>query len=150
MRKAFTVLGALAMLLAVVAPAQADVGAAAYSCSGSNTYTGSVGNVGQLKIFYSSANGGTNTACFYHIGAAAGKVARTFVEVARCAENSGEGNAVCTYKSWDSDGPGNWKELAGPVGVTGTKNVCVAAHGWIEWGGYRYGVASGRQGCPNP
>ncbi|WP_394616326.1 hypothetical protein JNUCC0626_42760 [Lentzea sp. JNUCC 0626] len=148
MRKVFTVLGALAMMLAfVVAPAQAtEFGAQAGSCSGSVTYQRSVGGVGQLKIFYSN---GSNSACFYHIGAAAGKAAETYVEIYKCVETSGEGNPNCTYTSFDSDGPGNWKEYAGPVGVSGTANVCVAAFGYIVWGGAVHAVDSGRQGCPN-
>ncbi|MGW6446135.1 hypothetical protein [Lentzea sp. NPDC055074] len=149
MRKAFTVLGALAMLLAVVAPARADVGAAAFSCSGSNTYTGSAGGVGQLKIFYSSANGGTNTACYYHIGAAAGVPAQTYVLIERCAETSGEGVKSCTTTALDEDGPGDWSKLAGPVGVVNTARVCVRAYGFILWNGVFREVDSGRQGCPN-
>ncbi|GGM78150.1 hypothetical protein GCM10011609_12410 [Lentzea pudingi] len=147
MRKAFTVLGALAMALAVVAPAQAsDIGTAA-SCGGSETYKASVGGVGQLKIFYS---GGSNNACFYHIGAAAGKAAETFVDIYKCTETSGEGQAGCTFSQYDSDGPGNWQSYAGPATVTGTANVCVLATGYIKWGGKIHEVYSGRQGCPRP
>jgi hypothetical protein len=151
MRKTFTVLGALAMLLAVVAPAQAsDLGTTAVACSGNPIYTGSAGGVGQLKIFYNSTSGGTNSACYYHIGAAAGVPAQTYVEIARCTETSGEGTKACTETAVDTDGPENWSKFAGPVGVVNTNNVCVRAYGFILWNGVFREVDSGRQGCPRP
>ncbi|MDX3656090.1 hypothetical protein PV646_02115 [Streptomyces sp. ID05-26A] len=147
MRKAFTVLGALAMMLAVVAPAQASDFSAAATCSGNGgTFKKSVGGVGELRIDFS---GGSNTACFHHIGAAANKPAETAVEIFKCTQTSGEGQLGCTYTAYDSDGPGNWSQFAGPATVTGTSNVCVLATGYIKWGGRTYSVDSGRQGCPN-
>lgn len=125
----------------------------AVSCSGSVTfrqavnYAGSA--IGELIIYYNSSNGGTNSACFYHRGASYNVAAPTYVKIFRCAERSGEGQA-CTPTASSSPDSGNFQKFAGPVGVTGTSNYCVAAYGDIQWRGALYYVSSGRQGCPNP
>ncbi|MEU4555453.1 hypothetical protein [Micromonospora violae] len=36
---------------------------------------------------------------------------------------------------------------AGPRGVTGTANYCVAAYGEMDWNGTTYWINSGTQGC---
>lgn len=121
-------------------PAQAAV-----SCSGTVTYSRTYGP-GELTIFYNSSNGGTNSACFYHKGAAYGVSAPTYVRAYRCTERSGEGQP-CTIAVSSSADSGNYAYYAGPRGVTGAANYCVAAVGYIDWQGYRYQISSGRQGC---
>ncbi|SDD01464.1 hypothetical protein [Actinokineospora iranica] len=128
-------------------PAQAST--AAISCSGSVTDRfAHPSGLGELVIYYNSTNGGTNSACFYHRGAAAGVAAPTYVIIHRCAETSGEGGP-CTIRATGGPDSGNFSSYAGPVGVTGTANYCVAAYGHIDWRGTRYALNSGRQGCPN-
>ena len=141
---------ALAALVGVApATAQADPSVQAKSCSGTITdsFTHPSG-LGELTIFYNSSNGGTNSACFYHRGAAYGKSAYTSVSIVRCTQTSGENQACTPATSADTDS-GNFAYYAGPVGVTGTANYCVAASGFIDWKGVRYSLSSGRQGCPN-
>jgi hypothetical protein len=131
----------LAMGVVSAAPASAAV-----SCSGAVTYSDTISSVGELTIFYNSSNGGTNSACFYHRGAAYGVSAQTYVRAYRCVETSGEGQP-CTIDRSSSPDSGNYAYYAGPRGVTGTANRCVAAIGYIDWGGYSYLISSGRQGC---
>lgn len=118
---------------------------AAVSCSGTVTYSATYGP-GELTIFYNTSNGGTNSACFYHKGAAYGVAAPTYVRAYRCTERSGEGQP-CTVAASSSEDLGNYAYYAGPRGVTGTANNCVAAVGYIDWQGSRYLISSGRQGC---
>ena len=132
--------------LAAAAPAQA-----ATSCSGTVTYSETVPRtgsaVGELVIYYNTSNGGTNSACFYHRGAAYGVMTLTGVQVVRCSQRSGEGR-TCTIAAISAPDEGDYKYYAGPVGVTGTANYCVAARGWIQWGSSTvYTVDSGTQGC---
>jgi hypothetical protein len=147
MRYLSKALSPLLVLIAVAAtlvvggsPAQAAV-----SCSGAVTYSKSYGP-GELTIFYNATNGGTNSACFYHKGAAYGVAAPTYVRAYRCTERSGEGQP-CTIAASSNPDSGNFEYYAGPRGVTGTANYCVAAVGYIDWRGSRYTVSSGRQGC---
>jgi hypothetical protein len=131
--------------LAAASPAQA-----ATSCSGTVTYSEPVSRagsvIGELVIYYNSSNGGTNSACFYHRGAAYGEMSLTGVQIARCAQRSGEGR-TCTIAALSAPDEGDYKYYAGPVGVTGTANYCVAAKGWMQWGSSVYTVDSGTQGC---
>jgi hypothetical protein len=119
---------------------------AAVSCSGTVTYSDTISGVGELTIFYNTSNGGTNSACFYHRGAAYGVAAPTYVRTYRCVESSGEGRP-CTIDRSSTPDLGNYRYHAGPRGVTGTANRCVAAVGYIDWGGSRHLISSGRQGC---
>ncbi|AOS62658.1 hypothetical protein [Actinoalloteichus hymeniacidonis] len=122
---------------------------AAVSCSGHITYSRThPSGLGELVIYYNSSNGGTNSACFYHRGAAYGVPANTSVQIVRCTQTSGEGQA-CTADQTSRRDTGNFSFYAGPVGVTGTAARCVAAAGYIDWNGVRYSMSSGRQGCPN-
>ncbi|MFF8725668.1 hypothetical protein ACF073_04145 [Streptomyces sp. NPDC015171] len=125
---------------------------AATSCSGTITYsenipypaTGEI--VGQLTIYYNSSNGGTNSACFQHRGPAYGVATETFVHIIRCSEKSGEGQ-LCHGVDSDTD-EGKYAYQAGPVGVTGTANYCVAAVGSITWRGVTLGrYDAKRRGC---
>ena len=97
-------------------------------------------------IYYNTSNGGTNSACFYHRGAAYGGMSLTGVQVARCSQRSGEGR-TCDITALSAPDEGDYKYYAGPVGVTGTANYCVSAKGWLQWGGTVYTVDSGTQGC---
>jgi hypothetical protein len=131
--------------LAAAGPAQA-----ATSCSGTVTYSGTVSRsgsaIGELVIYYNTSNGGTNSACFYHRGVAYGVSALTGVQVARCSQHSGEGK-TCDIAAISAPDEGDYAYYAGPKGVTGTANYCVAAKGWIAWGTTVYTVDSGTQGC---
>ncbi|WP_198347892.1 hypothetical protein [Plantactinospora sp. KBS50] len=118
---------------------------AAVSCSGTVSYNKNYGP-GELTIYYNSSNGGTNSACFYHQGAAYGVAAPTYVRTYRCTQTSGEGQP-CTIAASSSADSGNYAYYAGPRGVTGAANYCVAAEGYIEWQGFTYYISSGRQGC---
>lgn len=129
-----------AFVVLTTSPAQAAV-----SCSGTITYSRTYGP-GELTIFYNTSNGGTNSACFYHKGAAYGVAAPTYVRAYRCTQQSGEGQP-CTIAASSSPDSGNYAYYAGPRGVTGAANYCVAAIGYIDWQGYRYQISSGRQGC---
>ncbi|WP_232237699.1 MULTISPECIES: hypothetical protein [Actinoalloteichus] len=132
---------------AAASPAGEDPGTSAVSCSGTVSYSRTLSSgVGELAIFYNSSNGGTNSACFYHRGASYGVAAPTYVRAYRCVESSGEG-LPCTIDTSSSADLGDFAYYAGPRGVTGTANRCVAAVGYIEWGGLRQQISSGRQGC---
>lgn len=145
----FLALAAVFTVAPATAAAQADPSVQAKSCSGTITdsFTHPSG-LGELTIFYNSSNGGTNSACFYHRGAAYGKAARTSVSIVRCTQTSGE-NQACTPATSPDTETGTFSYYAGPVGVTGTARYCVAASGYIDWNGVRYSLSSGRQGCPN-
>jgi hypothetical protein len=56
----------------------------------------------------------------------------------RCSQRSGEGQR-CNAITQASPDEGNFAYQAGPVGVTGTANYCVAAIGWIGWRGANFG-----------
>ncbi|MEV8065037.1 MULTISPECIES: hypothetical protein [unclassified Streptomyces] len=129
----------------IASPAQA-----ATSCSGTVTYDGTVSRsgsvIGELVIYYNSSNGGTNSACFYHRGVSYGVSAKTEVQIYRCSQKSGKGDAcyIAAVSPLDS---GSYAYNAGPVGVTGTANYCVSAIGSVVWSGKEYYVDSGTQGC---
>ncbi|MFT7837272.1 hypothetical protein Q5530_14080 [Saccharothrix sp. BKS2] len=133
----------IVLALGVVSAAPAN---AAVSCSGTVSYSDTISGVGELTIFYNSTSNGTNSACFYHRGAAYGVSAPTYVRAYRCVETSGEGQP-CTIDTSSSPDLGNYAYYAGPRGVTGTNNRCVAAIGYIDWNGNRHLISSGRQGC---
>ncbi|MFI7607206.1 hypothetical protein ACIBTV_18980 [Micromonospora sp. NPDC049366] len=147
LRKAFGALLAVltfgTVLVVTAAPSQAAV-----ACSGTVTFSYAFPTsnpVAELVIYYNSTNGGTNSACMYHRGAAYGSSARTSVQVARCAETSGTG--YCTATAISTKDNGDYLYYAGPRGVTGTANNCVDAYGEIDWAGKTYYIHSGRQGC---
>ncbi|MEU8264792.1 hypothetical protein AB0C02_29765 [Micromonospora sp. NPDC048999] len=122
---------------------------AAVSCSGTITYRQAVpvGNpVLELVIYYNSTNGGTNSACANHLGAAYGKPARTSVRIERCTQTSGKGGP-CTHTAQSSTDNDIYSYYAGPRGVTGTANNCVAAYAEMDWNGTTLYSWSGTQGC---
>jgi hypothetical protein len=149
LRQAGVLVGGLAVLGAAGAvtasPAQAAV-----SCSGTITYskTATRGGspIGELIIYYNTSNGGTNSACFYHRGESYGRGALTGVQIARCAQRSGEGQ-TCDQTALSTPDEAGYSYYAGPVGVTGTANYCVSAVGWIMWEGSVSRVDSKTQGC---
>lgn len=144
-RRVFALLLAMVTVGGVFVVIAASPAQAAVSCSGTITYSRTYGP-GELTIFYNTTNGGTNSACFYHKGAAYGVAAPTYVRAYRCTQQSGEGQP-CTIAASSSEDFGNYAYHAGPRGVTGTANYCVAAIGYIDWQGFRYQISSGRQGC---
>jgi hypothetical protein len=137
---------AVAGIVVATAVVSAAPASAAVSCSGTISYDDTISGVGELTIYYNSTNGGTNSACFYHQGAARGVAAPTYVQAYRCVETSGEGQP-CTIDRSSGPDLGNYAYYAGPRGVTGTADRCVAAVGYIDWDGYRHVIKSGRQGC---
>lgn len=128
----------------------AEPAQAATSCSGTVSYSKTVSRsgsaIGELVIYYNTSNGGTNSACFYHRGVAYGVGTLTGVQIARCSQRSGEGQ-TCDITALSTPDEAGYGYYAGPVGVTGTANYCVAAKGWIVWGTTAYTVDSGTQGC---
>jgi hypothetical protein len=149
LRRALVLLAGLTMLsgagLVAAGPAQAAV-----SCSGTVTYSETISRggsaIGELVIYYNSSNGGTNSACFYHRGVSYGVGTLTGVQIVRCTQRSGEGR-TCDIDVITTPDEGGYSYYAGPVGVTGTANYCVAARGWLTWSGSVYIVDSGTQGC---
>jgi hypothetical protein len=144
-KAACSVLAVLGIVLTTGAVTAAPANAAV-SCSGTKSYDASITGVGELTIFYNTTNAGTNSACFYHLGAARGVAAETYVVIDRCVETSGKGQP-CTADRSSSPDLGNYAYYAGPRGVTGTANRCVAAFGYIVWQGILRFIDSGRQGC---
>ncbi|MFC3451549.1 hypothetical protein [Amycolatopsis speibonae] len=145
LRRVVVAASGLVMFLGLAqAPAQAST--QAVSCSGTNIFSKTVDGLGELVIYYNSGNGGTNSACFYHRGAAYGKSSYTYVVISRCKETGSEGQP-CTPTVTSSPDDGDFAYKAGPVGVTGTGNYCVSARGYLNWGGKYHAVESGRQGC---
>jgi hypothetical protein len=135
-----------------LAVAAAPEASAAVSCSGTITYdhTYDVGGspVAEMTIYYNSTNGGTNSACFYHLGAYRGKAEDTWVQIHRCTQHSAPAGSTCTIAASSRKDEGNYQYYAGPVGVTGTANYCVAAEGYMDLGGGGFiAVGTGTRGC---
>jgi hypothetical protein len=146
MRKILSSVLAVLSIVLTMGVVSAAPASAAVSCSGTITYDHTIDGIGELTIYYNSTNGGTNSACFYHRGAAYGVPAPTYVRMYRCVEASGEGQP-CTIDVASSADLDNYAYYAGPRGVTGTAHRCVAAVGYITWGGTTHVTGSGRQGC---
>ncbi|MEU3457656.1 hypothetical protein ABZ671_29245 [Micromonospora sp. NPDC006766] len=148
-RKVLASVAALAASFAAVQVITEAPSQAAVSCSGTVTYRKAVpasNPVMELVIYYNSTNGGTNSACVNHLGAAYGKPAPTWVHISRCAQTSGKGNACAITEASTTD-DGVYSYYAGPRGVTGTANNCVSASGGILWNNQSYSIVSGTQGC---
>jgi len=147
-----TVKKMFSMLLALVAAVSvmtigAPAAQAAGSCSGTITYSQVISSgLGELVIYYNSSDGGTNSACFYHRGAAYGTAAATMVQIYRCERPNNEG-AHCTPDGERDTDSGNFSYYAGPVGVTGVASRCVEARAYIVWGGEAQWIFSRQQGC---
>ena len=135
--------------LAVIGAPEAS---AAVSCSGTITYDHTYnvnGNpVAEMTIYYNSTNGGTNSACFYHRGSYYGKAETTSVQIHRCTQHSAPAGSTCTIAASSRTDQSNYSYYAGPVGVTGTANYCVAAEGYMDLdGGGFIAVGTGTRGC---
>jgi hypothetical protein len=154
MRSRFArVAGVLTVLTVALVTTVVNAGTAtaAVSCSGHVSYSrtfslGPNNPIAELVIYYNSADGGTNSACFYHRGASYGVQTLTNVRIWRCWESSGPGQS-CTRDGAYYDDTGQYAYYAGPVGVTGTANRCVAAEGYIIWNGAAVPIETGRRGC---
>lgn len=143
LRRVLVLSASLMMVLGLVSvPAQAAV-----SCTGTITWRKYIGYA-ELVIYYNSSNGGTNSACMNHLGDSYGVSRPTSVQIFKCAEKSGQGHD-CTATASSRRDFDSYAYYAGPVGVTGTANYCVAASGSIFWDGETRYVNTGRQGCPN-
>jgi hypothetical protein len=148
-RALLAVLVVLSAVLVGVVAAPVPANAAA-SCSGTITWASSLKKEprAQLVIYYSSSDGGTNSACMYHAGSTYGKPFTTAVEISRCQAGSHSGG-VCTVDRTSRLDKGLYSYYAGPVGVTGTARRCVVAWGTIllpEGGLVR--IDSYTRGCP--
>ncbi|MEO6703189.1 MAG: hypothetical protein ABI140_04100 [Jatrophihabitantaceae bacterium] len=140
---------AMAGLAVLTAPAAL----AATSCSGTITYdhTYNVGGnpVAELTIYYNSTNGGTNSACLYHRGAYYGKSEPTAIQIYRCTQQATAPGSPCTIAVASRVDSNNYAYYAGPVGVTGTANYCVAVQASMGLtGGGELQVGTGTRGCP--
>ncbi|HTZ42242.1 MAG TPA: hypothetical protein VMB79_00135 [Jatrophihabitans sp.] len=135
--------------MAVIGTSEAS---ATGSCSGTITYDHTYnvnGNpVAEMTIYYNTNNGGTNSACFYHRGAYYGKSEYTSVRIYRCSQHTASPGSACTIAASSAPDSGNYAYYAGPVGVTGTANYCVAAVGHMDLtGGGSIDVGTGARGC---
>jgi hypothetical protein len=140
------------MVMAGLTVVTAPVASAATSCSGTITFdrTYNVGGnpVAELTIYYNTTNGGTNSACFYHRGAYYGRSEPTAVRIYRCTQHTASPGSPCTIAVASALDSGNFAYYAGPVGVTGTANYCVAAEASMRLtNGDVLEVGSGTRGC---
>src|SRR4051812_50173430 len=95
MRRIAKTVGSILAVLGIVLTTGAVTAApanAAVSCSGTKTYDDSRGalGLGELTIYYNSADGGANSACFYHVGAPPGGAGEAYVGDEACVETRGE------------------------------------------------------------
>jgi len=128
--------------------ATADHASAATACSGTKTFVFTAKGKAQLVIYYNSSNGGTNSACMYHLGSYYGKAERTTVQIGRCTTWSGPEGKSCTLDKLSKVDANKYKYYAGPRGVTGTAKRCVWAKGTMHLtNGKTLVLVSGRQGC---
>jgi hypothetical protein len=91
---------------------------------------------GSLRLYYSSANGGTNCAILYDVAPGAHAMTVTLKR------------ADLSYQGSDS---GTFETYAGGVAVTGAARQCVYTSGTLSMGSHsvdRFSVSSGAVGCP--
>ncbi|WP_030269543.1 hypothetical protein [Streptomyces sp. NRRL B-24484] len=111
--------------------------ASTYGCSGNlvdsydlKTDNGTGTKYGELYLYYSSANGGTNCAAAVdtHFGSGVTKYQSVFIW--RCVAGTKAGE-FCDYDKSDSnDGTFAW--YAGPAKITGTANRCIMVYGRVD------------------
>lgn len=90
-------------------------------------YSTSKDKIGSLDVYYSSANGGTNSACMRHQGRLWGVATQTGVQIAKCSSYYN-----CNGKYWFNNGDhGKYGYYAGATSVTGTASRCVAVGGYV-------------------
>ena len=96
---------------------------------GYKTIYGSNGEaVAELVVYYSLANGSTNTVCMRHLNDAHGKKLEPGVRIWKCGSYY-NCRTVDPYGSgWAASDESSY---AGPVSVTGTASRCVAVHGYM-------------------
>lgn len=83
--------------------------------------------IGKLSLYYSSVQGGVNIACLTHEGIADGVRTHTAVQMWRCGPG-GDCENTDDYR-YDI---GNFKKIAGPVQIEGTRDRCVTVYGHIQ------------------
>ncbi|WP_100839609.1 hypothetical protein [Kitasatospora fiedleri] len=138
MRRTFSALAAAGlMLLGGISLAPQASAADTYGCSGSlvgtydlKTDNGTGTKYGELYLYYSSANGGTNCAAAVDTHFASGVTKYQAVYLWRCVAGTHAGD-FCSYDQSDSD-DGNFTWYAGPAKVTGTANRCVMVYGRVD------------------
>ncbi|GAA5184177.1 hypothetical protein GCM10023322_25060 [Rugosimonospora acidiphila] len=130
---AATVLASIGLVTVSQAPASA-----AYGCSGTliDTYTLKTsaleGNLtyGNIQLYYSSANSGTDCAVNVATTAGgAGHAKQMSVDIDKCDEDV---PGICASSTFDGD-VGQYLSYAGPVQVTGTNGHCVSLEGLISY-----------------
>ncbi|KJK56416.1 hypothetical protein [Saccharothrix sp. ST-888] len=111
--------------------------ASSYGCSGNlvDTYdiktNGGTGTkYGELNLYYSSANGGTNCAVAVDTHFGSGVTKYQGVWIWRCTAGSSAGD-FCEYDQSDYD-DGTFAWYAGPATVTGTAGRCIRLFGRID------------------
>ncbi|MFC8532656.1 hypothetical protein ACFUJY_01665 [Streptomyces sp. NPDC057249] len=134
MKRIWVFLASLVVVLGggiVTAPAAS---AAGYGCSGSlidtyNVNTSSGTKYGEIKLYYSTANGGTNCAVTVdtYFGSSVKKPIR--INIIRCEASASAGSYCAAAGSMD-----DWDEYytyAGPVSVTSMSGRCVRLSGSV-------------------
>lgn len=87
--------------------------------------------IAELDIYYSTANGGTNTGCLVHVGAAWGVALDTGVFIWKCASYYNCNGVDPFGGGWNAGDAGTYAYYTGPVSVTGTASRCVALRGHV-------------------
>ncbi|QIK72455.1 hypothetical protein G7070_09480 [Propioniciclava coleopterorum] len=142
----FLLLGSAGVLFSTAPTADA-----AANCTGSLTGSFAVHStrgdkIGELDVYYSSANGGTNSACMRHSNRLWGVKSATGVQIAKCRSFTGG----CSGVSFTDAGSqtGSYSYYAGPVKVTGTASRCVTVRGYVtEPGKSSRGIQVDNVGC---
>ncbi|MDO5103805.1 MAG: hypothetical protein Q4D91_13080 [Lautropia sp.] len=94
-----------------------------------------IGNtlIGKLSLYYSSVYKGTNIACLTHEGIAYNVPLHTAVKIWRCAAPPKPGSNGCAHTdAFHEDIGRRYKQIAGAVQVTGTRDRCVIVYGHIQ------------------
>jgi hypothetical protein len=136
----FAILGVAA--LSGSTPAKAASGPCAGKLIESRNLNVGGKKVGELDVYYNSANG-RNCARMNHAGSTWGKKLRTRVWVGICSETK-PGNGACHYNpATDAVDEGSYKYYAGPATTKASAaGRCIAASGYLWIGGKRYAVGT--------
>ncbi len=134
--KAMFLVGAMLLASLVFGFATPSSASASESCSGALIYHQALGASGKtgstiayIDVFYSSANGGTNTACLNKSGDLYAVKSKTEITIQRCGSYYRCPSTV-RGEPRQSDA-GQFSYYAGPVSVTGTRSRCVQVWGSV-------------------
>ncbi|WP_431681335.1 hypothetical protein [Kitasatospora sp. KL5] len=138
MRRTLSALAAAGLvLLGGITLAPEANAATTYGCSGTlvDTYdlktNGGTGTkYGEMYLYYSSADGGTNCAAAVDTHFASGVTKYQAVYIYRCVAGTKPGD-FCDYDRSDKN-TGNFTWYAGPAKITGTANRCIMLYGRVD------------------